>query len=121
MSMVGVSPVGLSLPVSAWKGLLGLFKACGIEGVVWAVDGSVKAYNRGRTHFLEVDFNEGFKGFIPIDLKRLEVEVKGLRNGDQIYRVENIDNIYPDYVIITPKGEICYTADVITTQYHGSM
>jgi len=26
-----------------------------------------------------------------------------------------MDNSYPDYVIITPKGEICFTADVITT------
>jgi len=84
MSIVGVSPAGLSLSVSAWRGLLGLFKACGVEGVVWAVDGSVKAYNRGRTLFLEVDFNEGFNGFIPIDLKRLEDGVKGLRDEDQI-------------------------------------
>jgi len=57
MSIVGVSSTGLSLPISAWKGLLGLFKVCGIEGVIWAVDGSVKAYNRGKTQFLEVDFN----------------------------------------------------------------
>jgi len=71
----------LSCPyLSAWKGLLCLFKAYGIEGVVWVGDGSVKAYNRCRTHFLEVDFNEGFKGFIPIDLKRLEGEVKGLKD-----------------------------------------
>jgi len=47
--VIGISPVGLSLPVSAWKVLLSLFKACGIEDVVWAVDGSVKAYNRGKT------------------------------------------------------------------------
>jgi len=73
---------------------------------VWAMDGSVKAYNRGKTHFLEVDFNESFKGFIPIDLKRLEDGVKGLKDESRIYRVENIDNFYPDYISLL-QNEKC--------------
>jgi len=58
---------------------------------------------------LEGDFDEVFRWFILIDLKRLEGEVRGLRDGDQMYRVENIENI------VTPYKEICYTADVIAT------